>query len=181
MPKKHQDTAPEQDQVIEDQVEESAETEDQPTIEDLVAERDDLFDQLQRSRAEFINFRKRTEQERLKLGELIVGDTLKQFLPVIDDFDRAMAAVPAKEKDHGWVSGVTLIQKKFHDLLGRTGVKELDVLNKPFDPTNAEAVATDTENPGDDVVEVFQKGYIIGNTVLRPAMVKTGKAMTPQA
>lgn len=181
---KERETLPDENIRHDDEVdvaEEAGDLDGQEDLEAVIAQRDDYFDQLQRSRAEFINFRKRNDQERLKLAELFRGETLRQFLPVIDDFDRAMAAVPADERETGWVSGITMIQKKFHDVLERNGVTEIDALNQPFDPSKHEAVATDADAPGNDVVEVYQKGYMIGNTLLRPAMVKTGKVITPQA
>jgi molecular chaperone GrpE len=161
------------DEVVEDanvEMEEDA----QDVIEKLIAQRDEYLDQLQRSRAEFINYRKRTEAERLKLGELFTSNTLSQFLPVIDDFDRALDAVPEDKSDHGWVSGITMIHTKLRGLLERAGVKEVDGVNAPFDPAIHEAVASEPGSSGDHVVEVYQKGYKLGDTLLRAAMVKTG-------
>jgi molecular chaperone GrpE len=167
------------DEVVEEtnvEMEEDA----QDVIEKLIAQRDEYLDQLQRSRAEFINYRKRTEAERLKLGELFTSNTLSQFLPVIDDFDRALEAVPGDQSDSGWVSGITMIHAKLRGLLERAGVKEVDGVNAPFDPAIHEAVASEPGSSGDHVVEVYQKGYKLGDTLLRAAMVKTGdKAAEP--
>ena len=139
------------DQVADGEREENVAAADAPET-DLAAElarvteeRDGYFDQLQRSRAEFVNFRKRTDQERLKLAEIFTAETLKQFLPVLDDFERA-------------------------------GVQAVDSLNQPFDPAVHEAVATEPGTSGQTVVEVYQKGYKLGDTLLRAAMVKTGDA-----
>lgn len=149
---------------------------EQDELSQVLAERDDYLEQLQRSRAEFINFRKRSEQERLKLGELFTANTLKQFLPVIDDFDRAMEAVPEKERGSGWLAGITMIHHKLRGILERAGVEAIDALNKPFDPAVHEAVASEPGTSGGTVVEVYQKGYKLGDTLLRAAMVKTGDA-----
>lgn len=145
-------------------------------LSQAIEQRDQYLDQLQRSRAEFINFRKRSEQERLKLGELITANTLSQFLPVIDDFDRAMSAVPDEDRDSDWLAGIAMIQKKLHGILERAGVQPIDALNQPFDPAIHESVSTEPGTSGDTVVEVYQKGYLLGNTLLRAAMVKTGDA-----
>lgn len=153
---------------------------DASELETVIAERDDYLNQLQRSRAEFINFRKRSEQERLKLGEMFTSNTLAQFLPVLDDFDRAVGAVPEEDKDSGWVAGITMIQKKLQGILERAGVEAIDELNTAFDPAIHEAVATDSGSSGDAVVEVYQKGYKLGDTLLRAAMVRTGNA-APEA
>lgn len=145
-------------------------------LEAVMAERDDYLEQLQRSRAEFINFRKRTEQERLKMGELFTANTLAQFLPVLDDFDRAVDAVPEEDKNSGWLAGIVMIQKKLQGILERAGVAAVDALGAQFDPAVHEAVATEPGTSGDTVVEVYQKGYKLGDTLLRAAMVKTGDA-----
>ena len=149
---------------------------EQDELSQALAERDDYLEQLQRSRAEFINFRKRSEQERLKLGELFTGNTLKQFLPVIDDFDRAMESMPEKDQGSGWLAGISMIHHKLRGILERAGVESIDALNKPFDPAVHEAVASEPGTSGGTVVEVYQKGYKLGDTLLRPAMVKTGDA-----
>jgi molecular chaperone GrpE len=146
----------------------------QEVIEKLMAQRDDYLDQLQRSRAEFINYRKRTDQERMKLGEVVTANTLAQFLPVIDDFDRAMSVAPDDSVDSGWVSGIAMIRTKLQGMLERAGVTEVEGVNAPFDPAVHEAVANEPGSSGQVVVEVYQKGYRLGDTLLRAAMVKTG-------
>lgn len=148
----------------------------QEMIDRLTEERDSYLDQLQRSRAEFINYRKRTDAEKLRLGELFTANTISQFLPVIDDWDRAMAAVPANERDDSWFSGIQMIQTKFQQLLEKAGVTVVDGEGASFDPAIHEAVSVDAGSKGEYVVEVYQKGYKLGDTLLRPAMVKTGDA-----
>lgn len=145
-------------------------------VEKLIAQRDDYLDQLQRSRAEFINFRKRSEAEKLRLSEMFTASAIGKFLPVIDDWDRAMAAVPENEHDDSWFKGIQMIQEKFHRLLESTGVKEVDGVGSKFDPAIHESVATDPGSSGEFVAEVYQKGYKLGDTLLRAAMVRTGDA-----
>lgn len=142
----------------------------------LTAERDDYLDQLLRSRAEFANYRRRIEQERQVLRDVVQRDVLAQFLPVIDDFNRGLAAIPESERADSWVQGITMIQSKLNGILERAGIKEVDALHQPFDPALHEAVATDPGSKGDTVVEVYQKGYRLGDLLVRPAMVKTGDA-----
>lgn len=161
----------------EEEVQETDEQDAESELERVIAERDEYFDQLQRSRAEFINFRKRSEQEKTRLGELFTSNTLAQFLPVLDDFERAIAAVPEKDKDSGWVAGITMIQKKLLGILERANVESIDQVNVPFDPAVHEAVAAEPGTNGDTVVEIYQKGYKLGGTLLRAAMVKTGDAV----
>lgn len=143
-------------------------------IGSIIQERDDYLDQLQRSRAEFANFRRRNDQERAMLRQLVSRDVLAQFLPVIDDLDRALSAIPEQERDSGWVKGITLIQSKLNGTVERLGVTKIDAVGKPFDPALHEAVSTEPGSSGSTVVEVYQSGYQLGDMLVRPAMVKTG-------
>jgi len=142
----------------------------------ITAERDDYLDQLQRSRAEFANFRRRKEQEQQALGNVIRGSVLREFLPIVDDFERGLGAIPETERESGWVAGITMIQNKLNGILERAGVTAVGEVNQPFDPSIHEAVATEPGTKGDTVVEVYQRGYKIGDQLIRPAMVKTGDA-----
>ena len=153
---------------------EEVEPEEIDELSRLQAERDSYFDQLQRSVAEFTNFRRRNEQERANLAALVRKDVLAQFLPVIDDFERAMSHVPEEDRQHGWVTGFTMINTKLQGILERSGVEAINPVHEPFDPSQHEAVATEPGTSGSSVVEVYQKGYRIGDVLIRPAMVKTG-------
>lgn len=168
----------EQEDIEETEAEEiDVELEDQDAIiEKLVAQNEEYLDQLQRSRAEFINYRKRTDAEKLRLGEMFTASTIGKFLPVIDDWDRAMAAVPENEHDDSWFAGIQMIQGKFHSLLQQMGVEEVSGVGSRFDPAFHESVATEPGSRGEVIVEVYQKGYKLGDTLLRAAMVKTGDA-----
>ena len=151
--------------------------EDVDQLSVVMAERDEFLDQLQRSRAEFANFRRRNDQERAMLRQLVGRDVLSQFLPVIDDLDRALAAIPESERGSGWVKGVSMIQAKLNGTVERLGVTRVDALHKPFDPAFHEAVATEPGSSGSHVVEIYQNGYTLGDMLVRPAMVKTGDAL----
>lgn len=140
------------------------------------AERDDYLDQLQRSRAEFVNFKRRSELERGQLRQFVARDMLAQFLPVIDDFERALTTVPEDERENGWVKGFSMIQAKLTGTAERLGANRIEALGQPFDPSIHEAVATEPDSTGSHVVEVYQNGYRIGEMLVRPAMVKTGNA-----
>jgi molecular chaperone GrpE len=146
-----------------------------------LAERDDYLDQLQRSRAEFLNFKRRTDQERFQLREYVSRDVLAKFLPVIDDLDRALGSLPDSERGNSWVAGMELIQSKFLGILEQSGVKKLAPLGEAFDPKEHEAVATEPGSTGHIVVEIYQPGYKIGETLIRPAMVKTGDTVPDAA
>jgi len=147
----------------------------------LAAERDDYLDQLQRSRAEFANFRRRTELERAQIREIANQALLAQFLPVLDDLRRALAAVPEAERDAALAQGVGLIERKFSGVLERAGVTPIAALGQPFDPAVHEAVESVPGTAADTVVGVYQDGYRIGQTLLRPAMVKVGSSQSSMA
>jgi molecular chaperone GrpE len=151
---------------------------DGPSLTDqlaaMTAERDEYLDQLQRSRAEFVNFRRRNEQERNGLRQFVSRDVLAQFLPAIDDLARALAAIPETERESSWVAGVNMIQTKLNGTMDRLGVSKVEALGKPFDPSIHESVATEPGTSGAGVIEVYQSGYRIGEVLVRPAMVKTG-------
>jgi molecular chaperone GrpE len=141
---------------------------------DLAAE---YLDALQRERASFINYRRRTDQERAETYQYATAALIKKLLPVLDDFDRALGAIPEQErKNNRWVEGVELIDKKLHSIMEQEGVEPIDALGQPFDPTVHEAVAFDDNSGGgenvDIVSEVFANGYKLHDKVIRPAIVK---------
>jgi molecular chaperone GrpE len=99
---------------------------------------------------------------------------LVQLLDVMDDFERALAAVPEDQRETGWVAGTTMIEKKLQAVLDRSGVVKVEARGQPFDPALHEAVASDPGSDGSTVVEVYRPGYRLGDGLLRPAMVKVG-------
>lgn len=143
-------------------------------LDTVAAERDKYLDQLQRSVAEFANYRRRLEQERTQLKELASMAILAQVVPVLDDLQRALAQAPADQQETPWVQGVKHIERKLAAVLERSGVTPIDALGQPFDPALHEAVAHEPGAAGNIVVEVYQTGYRLGQALLRPAMVKVG-------
>jgi molecular chaperone GrpE len=149
------------------------------TLEDELAavrrERDDLRDRLLRMTAEFDNYRKRTDRERRELSEAASIDLIRDVLPVIDDFERALAA-PGWEP--GTRRGIELIHRQLLDTLRRRGVEPLEVLGLPFDPSWHEAVAADPADgrPDGEITAEVRRGYRLGQRLLRPAQVKVARA-----
>jgi molecular chaperone GrpE len=145
-----------------------------PDLATVVAERDSYLDQLKRSLAEFANYRRRVDQERGQARDYATRDLLRQLVPILDDLQRALQAVPADQAGTPWVEGVQLIERKLVALLEREGVTPIEALDQPFDPAIHEAVAVEPGRTQDTVVEVYQTGYRHRDHLLRPAMVKVG-------
>jgi molecular chaperone GrpE len=137
----------------------------------------DYLDQLQRERASFATYRRRTEKEREEIALIAAVDTLKRLLPVIDDFDRAIAALPAEKAADESIRGFTLIHRKLIALLESAGVKVVDPIGQPFDPAYHEAIGQDsnTDVPSGHITSVLQKGYTYGDKPLRPALVRVAE------
>jgi molecular chaperone GrpE len=144
------------------------------TLESVLAERDGYLDQLQRTMAEFANYRRRVDQERIQAREFATRDLLRQLVPVLDDLQRAIGSIAEDQRETSWVQGVQMIERKLNALLEREGVTPIDAIGQPFDPAVHEAVASDPGSGGQTVVEVYQPGYKHRNNLLRPAMVRVG-------
>ncbi len=138
--------------------------------EKLKAELAEQKDKYLRVMAEYDNFRKRTAKERLELISTAKADAVTQILPVIDNFERALSA---QTQDETYKAGIEMIFKQFGDVLKNLGIEEINPLGEKFDPNVANAVnQIEDEDLGEnEVAQVFQKGYRIGDKVLRYAMV----------
>lgn len=128
----------------------------------------------QRAAADYQNFKRRVEEERTETARLANAALIINMLPLIDDLDRALKNVDAHLAGLTWVDGIRLIFRKFQALLDMAGVEEIAADGESFDPSVHEAIS---EAPGEanKVVSVVQKGYKLGDRVIRPAMVIVGK------
>ncbi|MCL4250071.1 MAG: nucleotide exchange factor GrpE [Anaerolineae bacterium] len=128
----------------------------------------------QRARAEFANYKKRVERELSENHQMSMGTAFKSLLPIVDDFDRALASVPAEIKDDPWVNGVAMVQRKLYKMMEDNGVVAFDPVGEMFDPNRHEAIGTDPESdaPSGQITLTMQRGYMIGDRVLRPALVR---------
>jgi len=143
-------------------------------IEELERELAEARTAWQRTAADYANYRRRTEQERAQARELANRALLAQLLPVVDDFARAVESIPDDQRETPWVQGIALIERKLWGVLERQGVSIVEALGQPFDPAEHEAIASDEGSVADTVVEIYQPGYRLGTTLLRPAIVKVG-------
>jgi molecular chaperone GrpE len=146
-------------------------------ISDLQRERDDYYDRWLRKTAEFDNYRKRIERERREQADQAITDLLLELLLVVDDFDRALT-VDAGEGSAAYRRGIELIHAKLQDLLRRYRVRPIEALGAPFDPNLHQAVMQETspEHREGEVIGELRRGYMIGDRLLRPAMVKVATA-----
>ncbi len=135
---------------------------------------DELEDRVKRQMAEFENFRKRTDKEKAAMFETGARSVIEKVLPVVDNFERGLAAVPENEKDSAFVEGMNKIYKQLMTELDNMGVKPIEAVGQEFDPNYHNAVMhIEDENYGENiVVEEFQKGYTYHDAVVRHSMVK---------
>lgn len=134
---------------------------------------DTYYKNWQRSAADFINFKRRVEQDRAETARMASAALVINLLPIYDDLDRAVGTVDAHLAGLTWVQGIIAIQKKFSSLLEAMNVTEVSADGQAFDPERHEAVGQQP-GPAGQVLYVVQKGYQFGERLIRPAMVIVG-------
>jgi len=146
-------------------------------LEQIRRERDDYYERLLRVTAEFDNFRKRTERERRETWDRAAASILEELLPIVDDFERALGADGGAEPS-AYREGIAIIHRQLMDLLARRGVKPIDAVGQDFDPRFHQAVAHEPAlgRREGEVLEELRRGYMHGDRLLRPSMVKVAKA-----
>ena len=137
-------------------------------------ERDALLDRLARLQAEFENYRKRNAREQAEFREYAVADAVKNFLPILDNFDLALRSQKTESTDPALRSGIELIRKQMDDVLSRLGVQAIPAQGSTFDPRVHEAIEmVESPDHGDhEVIDELQRGYKLKERLLRPAMVR---------
>ena len=135
---------------------------------------EDLNDRLKRQMAEFDNFRKRSEKEKSQMYDMGAKTVVEKILPVVDNFERGLAAVPEENKEDAFVAGMDKIYKQMMTVLEEIGVKPIEAVGQEFDPNFHNAVMhVEDEELGENVIaEELQKGYMYRDTVVRHSMVK---------
>ncbi|MBQ6718205.1 MAG: nucleotide exchange factor GrpE [Clostridia bacterium] len=162
---------PETEETTETPKKEKKKTKKDVELETLRAELRTKNDQLMRTAAEFDNFKKRTERERASVAEFAKASLIKQLLPILDNIDRAAAA---DKESADYIKGIEMIVKQFEAIVANLNIEEIAKEGDTFDPNFHEAVMhVEDETLGENVIaQVLQKGYKIGDTVIRAAMVK---------
>ena len=146
----------------------------QKQLEEAQAKAAENLDGWQRSQAEFINYKNRVQRDREMDYATMKGDILKKILPVLDDLERSLAHRPDSDS---WANGMELIARKFQNILETEGLKRIEAAGELFDPNFHEAISSE---PNEDVesghvIEVVQNGYMLGERVIRPAMVRVAQ------
>jgi molecular chaperone GrpE len=144
-------------------------------LEELEAKSAEYLDGWQRSQAEFSNYRKRVERDNELMRGSMKGDIFKRILPAIDDLDRALQNRPPEAE--AWVNGIELIYRKLASTLEAEGLTRIEAVGQPFDPNFHEAIGQEPsdEHESGTVIEVVQQGYLLGERVIRPALVKVAQ------
>jgi molecular chaperone GrpE len=143
-------------------------------VDDLRRERDEFLAALQRERAEFMNFKRRTSEQREAMLGLAAEALIRKVLALADDFDLAVDHLPDSGADEAWVDGITAIDRKLRQLLESEGVTQIEASpGTHFDPHEHEAVANvaGTGRPGGEIVDELRRGYRLRDRVIRPALV----------
>lgn len=166
------------EEVLEDKNEEKNEEKQEKTIdidnEELdkaLKENEEFTTRLQRLQADFSNYKKRVEKEKQGLISYGAESFIVDILPILDNFERALET--EKDKDDPFFQGIDMIYKGLIEVLNKNGVEEMDSLEKPFNPEYHHAVGMEDskEHEKDTVIRILQKGYIMKDKVIRPAMV----------
>lgn len=145
---------------------------------ELRRQRDEYYDLLLRKSAEFDNYRKRVDRERQTLSDAAAASMLEELLPLVDDLERALKAEGGADAGEAYRRGVELIHKRLGDTLRKRGVRAIETLGADFDPYYHQAVSYEPAEGRRDgeIVEEFRRGYMLGDRLLRPSMVKVAKA-----
>ena len=142
----------------------------QKKIDEQKKELEESEDRIKRLMAEFENFKKRSNKERTGLYDSVMGDVISVLLPAIDNLEKAVAT---ETSDQEYKSGIAMVLNQIKDILRNNGVKEIEAIGQPFDPSLHEAVGTvvDEELGSQIIKEEYRKGYTLGDRVLRHSLV----------
>ena len=170
---KNEETASEEAQAEEEAVQTSEEEKEEKTAKQP-QKLEELNDKMMRTLAEFENFRKRSEKEKLQMFEIGAKSVIEKILPVMDNFERGLASVSEEEKASPFAEGIQMVYKQMLTVFDEIGVKAIEAVGNEFDPNLHNAVMTveDEELESNTVCEEMQKGYMYKESVVRHSMVK---------
>jgi len=167
------------DDVLEGEVEElQDEANDlEVALEEAKTKANEYLDGWQRARADFANYKKRVERDQSNTYQLATGSVIKRFLEVLDDLDRALKNRPESGEGANWANGIELVYRKLISILESEGVVPMKSDGMEFDPNLHEAISSEQSDlhKSGEIIETLQQGYMIGDRVLRPAVVRVAK------
>ncbi|RMF44086.1 MAG: nucleotide exchange factor GrpE [Anaerolineae bacterium] len=143
-------------------------------LDEAQAQAQEYLDGWQRARADFANYKRRVERDREQMQRDATARVVQRYLPIVDDLERALQNRPAEGEGAAWAEGIELIYRKLLAALEADGVLPMEAEGQPFDPNLHEAIMQEESDDHESgyIIEVLQKGYLIGERVLRPALVK---------
>lgn len=143
-------------------------------LNEAQSQAEEYKDGWQRSVADFQNYRRRVDAEKAETYQNAVGSIISRYLPILDDMERALAARPS---DLAWVDGIELIYRKLQTILEKEGLKRIDAEGQMFNPIFHEAILQEPSecHESGQVISVVQNGYMLGERVIRPAMVRVAQ------
>jgi molecular chaperone GrpE len=143
-------------------------------LNEMRTKADEYLDGWQRARAEFANYKKRVDRDQAQVYQLAVSSIVKRYLDVVDDLERALKNKPQQGDGAVWAEGIELIYRKMLSLLESEGVKQMDAQGETFDPNLHEAISQEAHPEYQDgqIIEVIKQGYLLGDRVIRPALVR---------
>ncbi|HET8669470.1 MAG TPA: nucleotide exchange factor GrpE [Candidatus Saccharimonadales bacterium] len=146
-------------------------------LEALQQQVGELTEALQRERADAINLRRRHEEQIANLKIVVKASVVRDLLPVIDNLERSLKHIPQDLEDHDYIKGVQSVVKQFQKTLNELGVQRIKTVGEPFDPRYHEAISMEEGDGTEEIVsEELQSGYILGDEVIRHAMVRVKMA-----
>ena len=141
-------------------------------VEQLQARIDDLTEALQRERADATNVRRRAEEEKARLSSTHKDNIIRDILPVVDNFERALKHDPEDIKEHDYIKGISAVVRQFEEVLTKIGVTKIEAVGQNFDPNLHDAVSHNEDGDKDVVTEELQSGYMLDDQVIRHSTVK---------
>lgn len=166
-----------QEEVLDAEIVEEEEEEQSDEVQEELREAqhkaEEYLDLLRRTQADFVNYRRRMSQEQTETRTTAQIALLNQLLPVLDDFERALEAIPEDLAQHPWVQGLLLVARRLATLLDQLGVRQVGVAGELFDPRLHEAITLEerADLPEGTIVQVVRSGYALGERIIRPAQV----------
>ncbi len=149
----------------------------QHELEGARAQCNDYFEGWQRERADFANYKRRVERDNAQAYQTALSNVVKKYLVILDDLERALKTRPAEGEEAKWADGVALIHRKLSTLLEQEGVRRMEAEKESFDPNRHEAIMLEdsSDHESGQIIEVIQQGYLLGDRVIRPALVRVAR------